>query len=524
MPPVTKKRKTTRNGVTKTTVTTPSAQRGIQAFGKISKSQAGRPPAVKSKAHAKQQPSQPSPVAYVPDVLESPSPGRKRKAQHIDEDPKINDNPCKHKKAKSDLIDNARGARPPKTPRKKALSKSVAIETPTKGARSCLESLDLGSSPISRPASSPAASRADTPASSPPPAEPPGHLDEDDLVLPDELQDLINLHSSFLTALSLHYVHHGSLAPVDFRNLRPNIERAWRKRKVSIQDVQRTLALQQLSSSTPSKLSLSDYGSSKICLEIEAPAHNVSLHKRLLNEEQLNKIFQANLLDRWASYSGSAEDFVSSLPLTPITPCTSTTALAPLLAKGQRRLEDLKAGAIKAQARSQPKIASRTTIEDANSSDAENIPPSSTGPTSKPPPPSLTARKTSLFDRIKAKQEAHLLSTSLKTPLTPSQLLRKSALRRIEEIVPVLELLCSGVGVKTFTMATVVQHLQMSLRNPIEKEEASRAVRLLAEEVAQGWVGVKEVGKVVGVTVRREGMVGGRVGVLRRVRELAEGL
>ncbi|KAL8928587.1 MAG: hypothetical protein Q9208_001821 [Pyrenodesmia sp. 3 TL-2023] len=524
MPPATRKRKTTRVGVAKTTVTAPSTQRGIQAYGKISKSQAGRPPSGKSKTHAKEQSSQPSPVTCVPDEPESPIPGRKRKAQDIEEDVKSNNDPSKYKRAKSDFIDNAGGAQPPKTPRKKALSKSVVIETPTKGARSCLESLDLGSSPISRSASSPAASRADTPASSPPPAERPEHDREDDLVLPDELQDLINLHSSFLTALSLHYAHHGSLAPVDFRNLRPNIERAWRKRNVSIQDVQRTLALQQLSSSTPSKLSLSDYGSAKICLEIEAPAHNVSLHKRLLNEEQLNKIFQANLLDRWASHAGCAEDFVRSLPLTPITPCTSATALAPLLAKGQHRLEDLKAGAIRAQARSQPKITSRTTIEDANSSDAENIPPSSTEPTCKPPSPTLAARKTSLFDRIKAKQEAHLLSTSLKTPLTPSQLLRKSALRRIEEIVPVLELLCSAVGVKTFTMATVVQHLQMSLRNPIEKEEASRAIRLLAEEVAQGWVGVKEVGKVVGVTVRREGMVGGRVGVLRRVRELAEGL
>ncbi|KAL8909079.1 MAG: hypothetical protein Q9207_000413 [Kuettlingeria erythrocarpa] len=524
MPPATRKRKTARAGVTKTTLTAPSPQRGIQAFGKISKSQAGRPPVGKSKARAKEQPSPPSLVTCAVDVPEASNPSRKRKAQHIDEGRDTDGEPSKHKKTKSDFDDSTGKIRHPKTPRKKALFKSIAIETPTKGTRTCLESLDLSSSPISRQASSPPWSRADTPASSPPPANCPEADHEDNAVLPDELQDLVNLHSSFLTALSLHYAHHGSLAPVDFRNLRPNIERAWRKRRVSIQDVQRILALQQLSAPTPSKLSLSDYGSSKICLEIETSAHSASLHRRLLNEEQLNKIFQANLLDRWSSHKGSAENLVSSLPLLPITPCTSTTALAPLLAKGQRRLEDLKAGAIRAQARSQRNIPSTNTNEDANSSDAENIPPSSTEATSKPPPPSLTARKTSLFDRIRAKQEAHLLSSSLKTPLTPSQLLRKSALRRIEEIVPVLELLCSGVGVKTFTMATVVQHLQMSLRNPIEKGEASRAVRLLAEEVAQGWVGVKEVGKVVGVTMRRGGMVGGRAGVMRRVRELAESL
>lgn len=62
----------------------------------------------------------------------------------------------------------------------------------------------------------------------------------------------------------------------------------------------------------------------------------------------------------------------------------------------------------------------------------------------------------------------------------------------------------------------------MSLRNPIETEVAVRAVRLLAEEVGpRGWMGVREVGRILGVTVRRGGlgMVGGRGEVGRRVRE-----
>lgn len=533
MPPVAKKRKTGGVDVTKTTVAAPSPQRGIQAFGKISKSQSGRPPTGKSKAQGLL-------VPCVPAIPATPNLSRKRKAQFIENEFKTRDlvkdqarNQCNEEADeethRSEPRQTAQIGGPSKTPRKNALFKSVPIETPTKGARSYLESLDLNSSPSSRQTSSPPVSRADTPASSPPPAERPENEREVDSVLPDELQELVNLHSSFLTALSLHYAHHGFLAPVDFRNLRPNIERSWRKRRVSIQDVQQILALQQISLSTPSKLSLSDYGSSKICIEIETPTDSVSLHKRLLDEERLNKSFLTNLLDRWASYTqaqndaGSAEDFIKSLPLTTITPCTSTTALGPLLAKGQRRLEDLKAGAIKAQARSQPSTKRSIDTNKTSSSDIENIPPSSADPTSKALPASLIARKSSLLDRIKAKQEAHLLSSALHTPLTSSQMQRKSALRRIEEIVPVLELVCSGAGVKTFTMATVVQHLQMSLRNPIEKEEAARAVRLLAE-VAPGWVGVREVGKVVGVTIRREGMVGGREGLMRRVRELAEGL
>ena len=68
-------------------------------------------------------------------------------------------------------------------------------------------------------------------------------------------------------------------------------------------------------------------------------------------------------------------------------------------------------------------------------------------------------------------------------------------------------------------MPTIVQHLQMSLRNPVENDVAMRAVRALAEEVAASWVGVREVGKVVGVTVRKGGLCvcGGREGVRNAV-------
>ena len=50
----------------------------------------------------------------------------------------------------------------------------------------------------------------------------------------------------------------------------------------------------------------------------------------------------------------------------------------------------------------------------------------------------------------------------------------------------------------------------MSLRNPVSKDEAVRCMRLLAMEVAPEWVGVREVGRVVGVTIRRGAMVGRR--------------
>jgi hypothetical protein len=93
----------------------------------------------------------------------------------------------------------------------------------------------------------------------------------------------------------------------------------------------------------------------------------------------------------------------------------------------------------------------------------------------------------------------------------------------LEEIAPVLELMATGTsGAATlatlgasssgrlevertfsFTMPTLVQNLQMSLRNPISKDEAVLCVKLLAEEVAPRWIGVTEIGKVIGVRVRK---------------------
>ncbi|KAL8799343.1 MAG: hypothetical protein Q9182_005950 [Xanthomendoza sp. 2 TL-2023] len=526
MPPAQKKRKTGAGvmAVKNTTILAPSKQRGIQIFGKISKSQPVRPRAGKDDAKLNTDSIAAVSVSHLRPV---PPVNKKRQVQDTEEEDRESQ-ATPRKRIKSQEISGGTSpdqrqklANPPiaephlKTPRKKAPFKSITIETPTKGARSYLESLNLASSPSTEHNSSSPISPADTSAPSPPP-----HANQEPApTLPEELQDLINLHSSFLTALSLHYAHHGSLTPADFRLLRPNIERSWRKRKVTIQDIQQIFGLYPASLSNLSTLFLSDYGHSKICIELSPPAESASQHKCPLNEESLNHIFITNLLDRWKAYASShppatpPTEFINSLPLAPITPCTSTSQLAPLLAKGQRRLEDLKSGAIKAHARSFPN----------KSTDKENIRPQPTDPKIKQQ--ETQTRKSNLLDRIKVKQEAHLLSTANSTPLTREQIQRHRALRRLEEIVPVLNLLGSSgnAAMKSFTMPTIVQHLQMSLRNPIETEDAVRAVRLLADEVAPTWVGIREVGKLVGVTLRKGGMVGGREEMRRVVRELVDG-
>ena len=505
MPSMTKRRKV--SGLTTRSLATPATQQNIQAFGKISKSQA--------RDSKKGLLGKNSAATHSKDVSNGEN-SKKRKLESIF-------GPANHDEGEKALslrkraqpIDGSSGrlvetsANSPATPsddepQEKTPSPPSNAETPSKCARSCLESLALASSSPSDPNPSVGAIRPGTPPSSLASAESGSHQ------LPDELQDLVNLYSSFLTILSLHHAHHGSLAPVDLRNLGPSIERAWKKRRVTPHDVRRILAIGRpegvngLERAAP--LYLSDYGHGKVCVEIADHLDSRTDTRRPVDEEHLNTVFLRNLERRWTCYKTenpadpSPSDFLASVALLPITPCASLSKIAPI-SKGQRRLEDLKAGAIKAQQKPLSATSANPTVL----------------PLSKPK--QTSTRSTDLFSRLKAKQ---LHQSTLSPPPSPETLARKSALQRLREITPVLESLAfsskkhanddaATISTKSsphpvsFTMPTLVQHLQMSLRNPIGKEEVIRSVRVLAE-VAPEWVGVKEVGRMLGVTIKSAGL------------------
>lgn len=505
------------------------AQSKIKAFGKVRKPQLDRQRDGKTKIDGK---SHAVTKASVGSGVSTNS--KKRKLQS----PDVND--CDHAfPSEQD------------TPRKKRAVNLKTVATFTDVVRSCLEISSASSLKNSDPTSKPISSCSESFRSSLTPPSSPAHeyLSTTDRELapklPDDLQDLINLYSSFLTALSLHYAHHGSLIPADVRVLRPGIERAWGKRRVSNDDLRRTLGIAQNlpSAEYDEKLPrykgtfyLSDYGQGKICVEIEEDAKNQGARRCPINEEFLNSEFVANLEAQWSQYTSesdtpSAPAFIALLPLFPITTCASISKIAPLLSKGQRRLEDLKAGAIKAQLSSQLAQSVSSTSE---AKLAVRIAP--------------TKRSDSLLSRIRAKQ---LHQSTLAPPPSTATILRKSSLQRLEELAPVLEILTSSAsrstfsrslntathtirvsslmdmteqhGTYSFTMPTLVQHLQMSLKNPISKEDAISCVRLLATEVAPSWVKIKEVGKVIGVTVWRGGRIG-REELVGRVEELLEKL
>jgi len=301
------------------------------------------------------------------------------------------------------------------------------------------------------------------------------------------------------------------------RILRPSIERTWKKRRILTEDIQRILGIlgSDVTATGSTAIScpiiLSDYGSGKICVELSEYLPDTRFRRQPVDVEKLNDQFESNIHHFWQHQSSTdIPAFIATLPLAPISVCASLSKISPLLAKGQRRLTDLKAGVIRAQL-----------------SAASPLKTTSSAPSARPK--AVQSRSSSLLERIQAKQ---LHQATLPPPPSPEALARRNALQRLDEVIPVLEILTTsgsrsshngateevgGNRVSSFTMPTVVQHLQMSLRNPISREEAERCVGLLAEEIAPGWVGIREVGKLKGVTVRRvKGL--GREEISERIR------
>ena len=516
MPPATKRRKI--SAATVHSSTAPATQGSIQAFGKISKSQVqNNAKGVLGKkgtgTHGKDVHSAENSNKRKLGIIGSSTDEEEgeKESSRATQAPPIDES---NSRPAQSWVESPSASTQTRTPRKKALLPSKYVDTPTQGARSCLQSLALASSsssPSSNSSSLSRTTRHETPPSSPGyvESEPPQHTESHQL--PDELQDLVRLHSSFLTALSLHHAHNGSTTPADLRTLGPSIERVWRKRRVTSHDVRMILAIgrpeRAAGSESAGLLYLSDYGHGKACVEVTDYPDSRTATRRPINDQLLNSTFLRSLEQRWTSYKTqnpadpSPSNFLASLPLLPITPCTSLSKLTPLLSKGQRRLEDLKAGPIKAQ----QKILSPTSANTTNPSQ----------PTTK----QASTRSTDLFQRLKAKK---LHQSTLPLPPSAGTLVRKSALQRLHEITPVLESLASSskrhanddaavvdsrsmAFPVSFTMPTLVQHLQMSLRNPIGKEEVIRCVRILADLVPE-WVGLKEVGKMLAVTVKGAGL------------------
>jgi hypothetical protein len=343
--------------------------------------------------------------------------------------------------------------------------------------------------------------------------------------LPAELVNLLALHSSFLTALALHYAHNGTSTPADLRDLTTSATKVWRQRQVTYDDIRLLIGvLDHGPSGKHNPYYLSDYGRGKICLEIKESSPLVDGLTRM-NEQVLQDLFKDGLDNLWAQWrtnqqlmtrpiatpkrgrgrpkkndikqqrmdtfldDDSLSKFLSQLPLAEITTCESLTALAPQQEKGRKRLREFKESV--QQGRSLKKAKSFYGKEN------EPQEPVQTKMTE-----FAAVRKTNLLDRILAKQEAAKCGPAAPTP---AELQRMAALQRTPEVLRVLSLLCaSKPGMRaSFSTATFIQSLRSSIRSPISQEEAMKCIEVLASEVAPGYVSVVTMGTMSSVVVNQ---------------------
>ncbi|CAD6444809.1 6027f071-e05e-427e-aab5-39389bcd24f7-CDS [Sclerotinia trifoliorum] len=422
-------------------------------------------------------------------------------------------------------------AKVPKTPHKPIRTSSITADTPTKGARTLLDRLLLQTPkrPVQKRPSFSSVSLIDSSSGSEKLAltlenpqtcvdrkEEEGETKEDlKKSIPAELIDIINLHAALLTTLTLHCAHNGSNAPADLRNLCPDVARAWGKRKVILDDIRQALGIlnshikDSAENKNLSSITLSDYGFGKICVEIEqGNGGGKGNNLRPIDEETLNGIFTQKLMMQWESKEDdvTVEVFMKEIPLEPITHCSSLSKMTPLLAKGQRRLEDMKAGIVARKDLRRTK-SSPALIEAATSKSTSRS-------------ASTSAEKTpTLLERLRAKQ---LRQSLLPQAPSPEQVARKAALSRIEEVVKVLSIVSTsgsaGQQRISFTMPTLIGKLKDSFKTPLSKDEAIAVVKLLVNEIAPEWVQLANMGKVEAVVFDRDRRVE-EEGVRERVKK-----
>ena len=353
------------------------------------------------------------------------------------------------------------------TPSKSLRIGELTVSTPVRrktvsGARS------IGSSPCSQPANE-----------EPKPTYP-----------PPAFTDLLNLHSSFLKALTIHSAHNGPATPADLREFLRSVERLWRMRKVVVQDMQRLVWVwDQGANSTGHSYRLANYGLGKVCLER-------TVRDGARSESELQAQFEQNLDSLWekSAHRNEGEEngsnFVATLGLSPIheslTPFTS-------FRKGQQRLQDLKGGVI------------RTKTEKLRNEPDEESEPNAVE--------NASTRRKGLWDRIKDKQ---LRQSKLPPPPSKEMLLRRAAAERVEEVAGVLALLrptgcVNARGAKAmiagqrkpFRLEMIVQHVQDSMRNPISVQEVEICLDLLAQaNIAGQWVNMVTVNQLRSVVLK----------------------
>ncbi|EGC42275.1 conserved hypothetical protein [Histoplasma capsulatum var. duboisii H88] len=348
-------------------------------------------------------------------------------------------------------------------------------------------------------------------------------LDNGDDDWPQSFYDLTNLHSSFLTALSLHYAHNSRNTSADLNQLLPCIEKIWKKRKVEKKDLQRLLYIlesdleisdREKGSNTGPRFRIAKYGIGKFCLELLNTNTPNNRFGPPFSEAELNDLFTRNLGRIWRKNLKDPDqkelnvDFLHTIPLAPI---HDSSTIFNSLSIGQQRLLDFQRGVLGVKAavdNPESRKCGERAASDARSSCGAGT----------------AGRRNGLLQRIQNKQ---LKQTTLAPPLSKEAILRRSAVDLVEEVVGVLVLLrpsCSissssllsgGRGSlspaatvtpshkKPYSWNTIIQNIRDSLRCPISNQEVEACLDLLVRpSVAGEWISIVTVNRIKSVVLR----------------------
>lgn len=435
-------------------------QTSISSFAKVTKANTDDGCGKKRKiAYPCKQTTDPAPVL-------APTSTNKRKRNREEDDSTIEVKSQPKSTSKPDALPAQ-----PSTPRSKRMRNDAptAPETPSRAAMALFDKLDINLKNVTKPAE-----------------------------LPEELLQMRDLYVAFLAAVSLYYSHNGTASPINVKALLPMITSHWKKREATMSDLQQLLAIERRADAA---FTIEDYGRAGVCLSRipfaattrgRAPTRTATF----LDAPELTASFDAALHSLWHDWtlrpSSSAADLsaaacLAALPIPPIALNASARAAAPLFARGQQRLADIKATAAAAAAQTP----SNSKFSTANSS--------SPTPATLAPAPQL--RRSALLDRVLAKQS--LLASQPAGP-TAEQRARTAALQRCPDVARVLlTLLPSRTGRATFSLPALAQRVQQSLPPgaALSPAEAERCLVTLAEEVAPGFVRVVRTGAVAAVVL-----------------------
>ncbi|PNS18097.1 hypothetical protein CAC42_4056 [Sphaceloma murrayae] len=371
-----------------------------------------------------------------------------------------------------------RSPEPVETPRHKRIKDTVPPtpeETPTRGASRLFDRLNLVNTEHAESMSK------NLQAYQSPPETPHHHtLQHIPVQLPASLEDLKLQFSAFLSAQALFVTHHGAGAQNHLVELAARVTKTWRKRAITTNDIRKLLGI--LGEASP--FLIVDNGDGRLCLELKDAHKDVALHTKELTDEFISRLQRRWL--RWNARTDSSEVdervFLDALPLASVM-------------KSEVAIDSTK------QSKGALRLAMMKNKPDGTSSNTATCKIDTVAQEAKTAT-AITSRGTSLMDRILAKQQ---IASTLPSAPTKADLERLAALDRVEDVARVLDFLAGARPRASFSMQSLVQHLQSSLRNPIARDEAERCVTLMAEDVCPRFIGVIKTGGLHGVVITKMG-------------------